>query len=386
MANTARSYFSSWELTNELKVNIDELIFTLSPDELPFLTGLGSDGNILLPRVPVDQISFTWQEAEVPLPRTTLNEDLDGSETGIDVATGTGIFFAVGDAIRIDDEVMLITAVTGDTLTVTRGSAAGTGTAAATHTTGAEVVGIGSLLQEGEIASGVYQDRDKYSNYTQIFSRTVEATRTAQQVTKYGVPNELSEQSAANMKGLLLGLEQAIIYGTKFKKSDSTLRSMGGLTSFITTNVNSTDTWLTVESIEDMQQLAFDQGGSFNTIAARPRSFLALNNTAGNERVQTVTVDDARRGRRRAQVVMTEFGDVDLVRHRWFRKGDAVAVNRENVILRVFQPVVVEKLAKTKDRDQYMMVGEYSLEVKGQDHMGKWTGLNPSAPLPSNLV
>ena len=38
------------------------------------------------------------------------------------------------------------------------------------------------------------------------------------------------------------------------------------------------------------------------------------------------------------------------------------------------------------DTDTYMMVCEGGFEVKGQDHMAKWTGLDTSAPLPVGLV
>ena len=50
---------------------------------------------------------------------TLLAEDLDNSETGIDVDDGT--LFAVGDIIRIDIELMLVGSISTNTLTVTRG-------------------------------------------------------------------------------------------------------------------------------------------------------------------------------------------------------------------------------------------------------------------------
>jgi len=385
----ATGSFYSYNLTVETKVNIDELIYTLSPNDLPLLTGVGSDGNVLLPRNPVDNTVFYWLEEEVPLPRATLNEALDTSETGIDLTAGEGVKFAVGDAIRIDNEIMLVTAVdtTTDTLTVTRGSAGGTNTTAATHSSGAEVIGLGTILTEGSIGSSTFQGRDKYSNYTQIWSRKIQVSRTEQRIPKYGVPNELNKQMMHNVQALNLGIEQSALYGIGHVISGSTRRQTGGLDSYLTTNVDSTDTWLTVSSIEEKLQTAYNYGGAFDYIMAQPAAFQALNNTTGNERVQTVTVEDARRGRRRAQVVMTEFGDIGLVRNRWVKKNNAFGVNRENFIFRVFQPLVTEKLAKTDDTDSYMMVCEGGFEVKGQAHMAKWTALDLTAALPgSGLV
>ena len=67
---------------------------------------------------------------------TTLAEDLDNSETGVDVADETGIT-TDNDVILVGEELMIVTATTDDnTLTVTRGHS---GTTATTHSNGAIV-------------------------------------------------------------------------------------------------------------------------------------------------------------------------------------------------------------------------------------------------------
>jgi hypothetical protein len=136
-----------------------------------------------------------------------------------------------------------------------------------------------------------------------------------------------------------------------------------------------------------MQQAAYDKGGMFEVLMSRPVNFQALNNIAGNERVQTVNIEDARRGRRRATTVMTEFNEVVLVRNRWVKANNAFAYSRDNFVYRQFQPLITQKLAKTDDTDTYMMVCEGGFQVKGQDHMAKWSGLDSSQALPgSGLV
>lgn len=380
------STFYSYNLTVETKVNIDELIYVLSPTDLPLLTGVGSDGRAVMPRTPVDNTLFSWLEEEVPLPRATLATTVNSSATSIVLSTGEGVKFVVGDGILIDDEISLVIAVnTGtDTLTVTRGSTLTTNTTAASHTAGAEVLGLGSQLVEGDIGKGNFQGRDKYSNNTEIWSGVVAVSRTEQRIPKYGVPNELNRQMMNRMQHLNVGIENTALYGVKHIVAADNRRQTGGLKSFITTNVDSAAPWLTVDNIEARMQLAYDNGGMFDAIVARPAAFQALNNTLGNERVQTVTIDDARRGRRRAQVVMTEFGDIELVRDRWVKKGDAFGINRANFVFRVLQPLFTEKLAKTNDTDQYMMVCEGGFEVKGQAHMARWSALDQSAALPAS--
>lgn len=78
------------------------------------------------------EIVGSWgYTAATEIPAATLNEDLDSSEVGVDVAAGTGALFEVGQTILIDAEQMYISAIATDTLTVTRGV---NGTTAAAHT------------------------------------------------------------------------------------------------------------------------------------------------------------------------------------------------------------------------------------------------------------
>ena len=71
---------------------------------------------------------------DTELTTTTLNEDLDATETGIDVVSGAVI--SVGDTIIVDSEQMYVSAVATNTLTAIRGV---NGTTAATHTNGTAV-------------------------------------------------------------------------------------------------------------------------------------------------------------------------------------------------------------------------------------------------------
>jgi hypothetical protein len=69
--------------------------------------------------------------------QTTIAEDLDASETGVDVATGQGSNFATNDVVLVGSELMDVSSVATDTLTVTRGAK---GTTAATHSNGDTII------------------------------------------------------------------------------------------------------------------------------------------------------------------------------------------------------------------------------------------------------
>lgn len=77
-----------------------------------------------------EEIVALWLRAAV----TQLAEALDTSETGVDVDDGTAV--EVGDVIVVDREQMLVTAISTNTWTVTRGY---NGTTAATHDDNTEV-------------------------------------------------------------------------------------------------------------------------------------------------------------------------------------------------------------------------------------------------------
>jgi len=378
----------SYNLTVETPIDIDQMIYVLSPDDLPMLQGVNSDGFPVIPSSPTGDVLFYWLEEEVPLPRGIVNEALDDSETAITMATGDAVKFAVGDQVRVDDEIMVVTAVntSSEVLTVVRGSTATTNTTEATHVDQSIMIGMGSLLIEGAVGSTNFQGRDKYSNYAQIFSKKIQMSATEQAIRKYGVPSELARQTANMMQNYGVGMENALAYGVKHIQTADNRRQTGGLDHFITTNNDTASEWLTVDTIGEMQQLAYDAGGSFDIIVSNPANFAALNNITGSERVQTQSIDDARRGRRPAKFIETEFGTITLVRNRWLLPTDAFALKRGNVVQRKLRPMQLIKLAKSDDTDTWMVVGESGFQVKGEAHMGKFSALNSAAAMPADLI
>lgn len=102
--------------------------------------------------------------------KTFLDGSIDNSQTSIVVASDTGSP-SVNFRIRIDDELMIVTAKAGATFTVTRGAE---GTTAAAHNDDASVTGVltaGALtaIQNDRItltASGVYVGGSAYNGQT----------------------------------------------------------------------------------------------------------------------------------------------------------------------------------------------------------------------------
>jgi len=72
-----------------------------------------------------------WNGVDTNEITTTLNEELDASETGVDVTSATGM--STSDVIDVGGELMLISGISTNTLTVTRAHG---GTTAAVHSDG----------------------------------------------------------------------------------------------------------------------------------------------------------------------------------------------------------------------------------------------------------
>jgi hypothetical protein len=202
----------------------------LQPDRTPFLQVLGK-----IKSRPVDDPEFKVFERDVPSRWTRLNEALDTSETGVDVDDGS--MFRVDDVVLIPstNERVLVTAISGNTLTVTRGIQGTSGTAADDN---AWVKILYSKEEEnGVSAESISTDYTTVTNFTQIFKRSYSESRTSKQTKRRG-PANLTEERRIAMGLIKEDMEQACLWGRKREEngSGSTVRYTGGLDQFISTN------------------------------------------------------------------------------------------------------------------------------------------------------
>lgn len=377
---------TTYDLTAGVKVNIDELIYLLSPTDLPMTLGVDADGTMVVKTAPVDQKAFSWQDEELLVPRTTLNGAATTGDTFITIATGERARFATGDMVRIikagvtAPELLYVTGYgsTAETLTVTRGFQS---TTATNYASGAIVLGVGAGLAEGSDPSATRaRDRVLRTNYTEIFGPyKVAMSRSDRQVSRYGVPDEWAHQVAARSREAMIHVEQAILYGVSFDDTTNKKRGTGGLTHYITgSSVDSTSTQLTVAKIATAQQAAYNLGDVPLVLVANPNSLGDLNDTTNTSVVRQTEVD-SRRGRARVMYIDTEFGTTTILRNRWCHPFTAFLVKPDGIIRRVMQPLMYEPLAKTGDADNAQIVAEEGFEIKGFQHMAAFNNLTYTA-------
>jgi hypothetical protein len=206
-------------------------------------------------------------------------------------------------------------------------------------------------------------------------------TRTEQQISRYGVSDEFAKQLYGRSVENVITREQAYLYGKPRDDTANKRRSTGGLMNFITTNTDSTNTCLDVAELQTLMQKCYNAGGVPDLLIANPASFATLNDISDSGRVRTV-IDDPRRGRVPVTSVFHEFGETQMVRNRWCHTETAFVVQKDGIQRRIIQPLIVEALAKTGDSDSVMLLCEEGLQVKGESHMAKFTGLTSYTDTP----
>lgn len=372
---------TSYDLTVGLKIDMDELIYMINPVDSPMINGVAADGKQILASSGVTETSFSWMDEQILLPRAKVdatNSDSGTSMLLVSVSAADSYKFQVGDLITVMDEgavqhnaVLRISSVdnSNGNMVVTGWANHGDQTALAV---GDIVTVLGTALVEGsDPGEARTNDRVKRTNYTQIFGPTpIHMSRTEQQIAKYGVSDEFAKQVYNRSVENVISREQAYLYGQAVDNTSGALaktRSTGGLSYWLTSNV-STDTSLSVATVNTQLQACYNAGGVPDLLIANPASLGDLNAISSNDRVRTV-IDDPRRGRVPTMSIMTEFGEVSVTRNRWCNAETAFLLKKENIQRRVMQPLVVEALAKTGDADKVQLVCEEGLQVKGQNHM-----------------
>jgi hypothetical protein len=369
---------TSYELAVGVKINIDDLIYMISPMDSPLILGTDAQDTMVLGKAPVDQIEFSWLDEEILTPRVYIAAAATTGDTALTVTTNEGRRFATGDTARLmraagAQELVKVTAIATSTVTVTRGYQS---TTAGTIASGDVLIGIGTALAEGSDPEAArHRDRDKRTNYTEIFGPyKIEMSATEQVVSKYGVNNEWAKQLFNRMREVYIRVDQAALYGVAFNDTSNKMRGTGGLYHFLTTNANSSATEFTLTNITSMQQDCYNAGDVPTVAIVNPNSLADLNDTENTSRLR-VTYDDGRRGRRRVETLDTEYGSLTIIRDRWVHPHNAFLVKPGAITRRILRPMQYEVLAKTGDADKGMIVGEEGFEIKGQQHMGVFTKL-----------
>ncbi|RSL29123.1 hypothetical protein D7Z54_32965, partial [Salibacterium salarium] len=227
----------------------DELLY-LSPHQIPLLTLLGFSA-------PISNIKHEWVEDAPYADESKAASSATVDATTVSVEDGTP--FRAGHVVKAGEELMKVTAVDSNDLTVERGYA--DTTAAAIESGDVVEVQFVEGVEGADARSARYKKRNRKDNIMQIFDETISISGTAQAVSQYGIDDLYEYERQKKQEELALQLEKALINGIKYESTDGDVRQMAGIRSMIQTNVtDASSNALTDTMLNDLMQDQYEQG------------------------------------------------------------------------------------------------------------------------------
>lgn len=213
------------------KIDMVPTIKELEPGATP-LTVLTTK----LPSAPTGNPEFSWMEDDLA-PRFDAVNNATGYAAGAtSIVVDNGAYFQADDLWKVTRtaEVVQVTAVTGNTLTVVRGIGGG----AAAINDNDELMLVGSASRENALSREARSDNPvKVTNYTQITRDSIEASETWRQSENQTRPNDWERTVAKAMIQHKLKLESTYLHGKPTEDlTGAPQRTSGGALHYIQTN------------------------------------------------------------------------------------------------------------------------------------------------------
>jgi hypothetical protein len=369
---------SSYDLTVGIKLDIEDLIWLISPHDVPLLGGSGADGASALSKGDCFEKKVEWLDEELLLPKSTVAALATTTEAVVTVASGHQLRFSTGDVVRTQlNERVRVTGygTTADTLLVTRGFDSSSSTTLSTNDT---LLITGKALAEGTDPENARAlDRNARFNMTQIFGPTaVHVTGSEQEVAKYGLrggEDEFDHQVANRTKEQWIEVEHAILYGTRVEDVTNEWRQMGGFINYITTNIDSATTVLTESTYLDQLQASYDAGGMIDRSVQGSKQKRTISGFSTNLTINTTRLDDSRGTV--VQYFDSDFGRVTMILDRHTRTRDLFLFGRDQAEVVTLRPMQFEMLAKTGDSDKGQVLCEKSMRFRKESHSARFSAL-----------
>jgi hypothetical protein len=384
MAFTGKATYSAGTTLPELAEDVSDLVGIISPYETPLLDALGD------PMREATSTHHEWLE-DALLPNKDAVNDSTFSDPAADTdfVVDNGSRFRVGDQIQVEgsEELMLVTGINGDTLTVVRGYAGTTPEDLADN----QVINIlGNAALEGDDKPEArFTNRSRCGNYTQIFTAAVEVSGTDIAASQLGLADELDYQKQERLRELIRDLENTVINGGQPtgspEGSSSVRRSMKGIIQHLSTNVfNTGDTgfpsgtgldetkvnyvlrkiWDNSNGNVDLIVVGGFQKRQINAFCADSRTYAANDTTFTNM----------------VSIYESDFGVCRIVTSRWIPQDAALFLDssRMSVPPLAGRSFHFKPLASSGDYECGELIGEYTLELKNEGAHGLIRALSTS--------
>lgn len=296
--------------------NYREGILLLFPNASAPLTALMSK----LGEEATDDPEFKWFEKGLPAQSLTM--------AGAQASTSDTVLLLTASAgmnKRVKPGHVLLNTATGeivwvvdssvtDQITVDRAQ----GSVAATAIGASDVwLVIGSANQEGaSVGESVTYDPDTKTNYTQIFRNVLNVTNTAIATRiRYADGQYIKEARREVLELHSIEMERAFLFGSaKSDSGEQPVRTTGGLTHFVTTNVVDFGGTVSIDDLEDFLEDVFEDGSTEKLALVGNRSLNTLNKLMRDNYTITATPETSTYGMKMTQII-TPYGTLQLKQH-----------------------------------------------------------------------
>ncbi len=384
MPFTGKATYSAGATLPELAEDVADLISIISPYETPLLNALGD---------PLREATSTyheWLEDELLPNKDTIDDATwtdPSADTQFDVEHGSR--FRVGDQIQVEgsEELMFVTAVTVDTLTVLRGYAGTTPEDLADD----QVVNIlgNAGLEGADRPSPRFTQRARVGNYTQIFTSSVEVSGSDLAARQLGLADEMDFQKGERLREMVRDLEGTIINGgraiTDPQGSSTVRRTMKGIIQHLSSNVFHTGDsgFPTGNDLDEakvnyvLRKIWEISSGNVDLIVVggfqkrKINAFCAESRTYGpNDRKFSDMIG----------IYESDFGLCHVITTRWVPQDAALFLDssRISVLPLTGRSFHFKPLASGGDYECGELIGEYTLELRNEAAHGLIRNLSTS--------
>ena len=351
---------------------MSEIVGLLETDYTQFTTAL-----MKVRSKPAQSTKVEWLEDRLFPRKSALAASATSAATSIDVTTGEGTYFNVGDLVRnaLTGEAYEVTGVTSDAVGVTR--SIGT-VAAASSASGAELVIIGNAsLQGASTPTAKVTERSAVYNYTQIFRLSYSFTRSLTQSNLYtgGEPNYERKKKGVEHKRQI---ESGLFFGARDLDTGGSEPQgfMGGLVEFLTTNLHDPSGQMTSTELDTYLQTDLQYGSGQNKVLFASPTVARVISTFARDNWTRATPQNTLWGVKVDGLVSGAFGyEVPVfVKREWgeFSSSSnqygswAFVVDMDKVRIRPLQNTVL--LRNRQDNGQDRVTEEYLTETSFEIH------------------
>jgi hypothetical protein len=392
--DTADDVGATYNLNSrQLRFDMEDTIHQLEPSGEPYMRMMThADFNTK----PAKAQKVEWLEDQL-MPRSAaaaLGATTGSNATGFvaAVATGYGAYFRINDVVRNEatGELSLVTAVSGDNITLGyRGIGAG-GTGTLFATTSDVLVIVSNASFEGANMSAIRMTRKSNAfNNTQIFRHSYGFTETLLATGMYG-PQEPAAEAQKKMIEHRRALEHTFFVGQKDLRNPANQHPQsfaGGVMSFITAGAGSkvTSGAITVAGLEAFLLAVFRYGSRQKVAFASPIFLQALSaysaakmalSTWGEGTVYGVSTTRYKTSLNDSLLVVPKRDWGDFPNASPGMGGTMVVLDMANVTYRPLRKTFVKTNIQANDADQRIdeVTTESTIQVVLPQTHGLWQG------------